>query len=685
MKSFQAERQFSYKKLLYQCAIFLAAVAVIVYFLPKEGTFNYQFDINKPWKYGLLQASFDFPIYKGDEEVRREQDSIMTNYHPYFLLSENTGEKAISQFKSDYNRSLRKIIPDPTYSHHIERILKNVYEKGIIPVEQLGNLRKDSMRSIHIINKNTSILQSVSELYTTKRAYEELIYSDTLHYNKTLLQRCNLNNYLTPNLMYDSEKSEAAKKDILSGVSWAKGFVMNGQKIIDRGEIIDQRTFDILRSLKKEWDKRGETITEKRLTLFGQILFVSILIGCFMTYLALFRRDYYQKKGSLGLLFFLIIFFPVISAIMVAHAFMSVYIVPFTMLPMIIRIFLDSRTAFMAHIVSILLCSICLRTPHEFILLQTITGMASIYSLRELSQRSQLLRSALIVVITYTILYFALDLIHVNNIAQLNTYMYVNFIINGILLLFTYPLLFILEKTFGFTSNVTLVELSNINNKLMREMSEVAPGTFQHSLQLANLTAAAANRIGANSQLVRTGAMYHDIGKMLNPAFFTENQTGVNPHDQLNYKQSAQIVINHVTDGMKLAEKNDLPQVIKDFICTHHGQGLTKYFYISYQNEHPDEEVDKEAFQYPGPNPFTKEQAILMMADSVEAASRSLKEYTEESISGLVDKIIDSQVQEGYFKECPITFKDIATVKSVFKEKLKTMYHTRISYPELKK
>ena len=686
MKSFQAERQFSYKKLLYQCAIFLAAVAVIVYFLPKEGTFNYQFDINKPWKYGLLQASFDFPIYKGDEEVRREQDSIMTNYHPYFLLSENTGEKAISQFKSDYNRSLRKIIPDPTYSHHIERILKNVYEKGIIPVEQLGNLRKDSMRSIHIINKNTSILQSVSELYTTKRAYEELIYSDTLHYNKTLLQRCNLNNYLTPNLMYDSEKSEAAKKDILSGVSWAKGFVMNGQKIIDRGEIIDQRTFDILRSLQKEWDKRGETITEKRLTLFGQILFVSILIGCFMTYLALFRRDYYQKKGSLGLLFFLIIFFPVISAIMVAHAFMSVYIVPFTMLPMIIRIFLDSRTAFMAHIVSILLCSICLRTPHEFILLQTITGMASIYSLRELSQRSQLLRSALIVVITYTILYFALDLIHVNDIAQLNTYMYVNFIINGILLLFTYPLLFILEKTFGFTSNVTLVELSNINNDLLRQMSETVPGTFQHSMQVANLAAEAAIRIGAKSQLVRTGALYHDIGKMENPAFFTENQSGgVNPHKNLNYEQSAQVVISHVTDGLKLADKHNLPKAIKDFISTHHGRGKTKYFYISWKNEHPDEEPNEELFTYPGPNPFTKEQAILMMADAVEAASRSLPEYTEETISNLVDKIIDSQVTEGYFKECPITFKDIATVKAVFKEKLKIAYHTRISYPELKK
>lgn len=685
MKSFQTERQFSYKKFFYKCGIFLAAVAIIVYFLPREGQFNYQFDINKPWKYGLLQASFDFPIYKGEDEVQREQDSIMRSYHPYFQLSETMGERIISQFKEDYNRKLRQIIPDPTYPHYIEQKLKEIYRKGIMPVEQLARLHKDSILSIQIVYQNTSILQSISEIYSTKRAYEALVNSDTVHFSKTLLQRCNLNNYLTVNLIYDANKSETAKKDLLSGVSFAKGFVMNGQKIIDRGEIINQQTYNILKSLQREWDKRNETTTEKRLTLFGQILFVSILIGCFMIYLALFRRDYYDKKGSLSILFFLIIFFPVISSLMVSHPFMSVYIVPFTMLPMIVRIFLDSRTAFMAHILSILLCSICLRTPHEFILLQTIAGMASIYSLRELSQRSQLLRSALIVVVAYSVLYFALDLIHVNDVSQLNTNIYINFIINGILLLFTYPLLFILEKTFGFTSNVTLVELSNINNKLMREMSEVAPGTFNHSLQVANLCAAAANRIEANSQLVRTGAMYHDIGKMLNPAFFTENQSGVNPHDQLSYKQSAQIVISHVTDGVKLAEKNNLPEVIKDFIRTHHGKGLTKYFYISYQNEHPNEEVDKEAFRYPGPNPFTKEQAIMMMADSVEAASRSLPEYTEESISNLVDKIIDSQVQDGNFKECPITFKDIATVKSVFKEKLKTMYHTRISYPELKK
>ncbi len=685
MKSLQTERRFSSKKFLYKCGIFLAAVAIITYFLPREGQFNYQFDINKPWKYGLLQASFDFPIYKGEEEVRYEQDSIMSNYHPYFQFVEKTGEQAIEQFEADYNKQLRQIIPDPTYPHYIKRMLKNIYDKGIMASEQLTQLRKDSTLSIRIVNKNTSILQSTSEIYSTQRAYQTLVNSDTARYSKTLLQRCNLNNYLAPNLVYDTDKSESAKQDLLSSISWANGFVMNGQKIIDRGEIVNQHTYDILKSLQKEWDKRSETTTEKRLILLGQILFVSILISCFMIYLALFRHDYYQKRESLSLLFFLIIFFPVVSSVMVSHAYLSVYIIPFTMLPMIVRIFLDSRTAFMAHIIAVLLCSICLRTPHEFILLQTIAGMVSIYNLRELSQRSQLVRCALMVTLSYCLSYLALDLTHVNDISQLNTYMYIYLILNGILLLFTYPLLFILEKIFGFTSNVTLVELSNINNRLMREMSEVAPGTFNHSLQLANLAAAAANRIEANSQLVRTGAMYHDIGKMLNPAFFTENQSGVNPHDQLNYKQSAQIVINHVADGLKLADKNNLPKVIKDFIRTHHGKGLTKYFYISYQNEHPGEEVDKEMFRYPGPNPFTKEQAILMMADSVEAASRSLPEYTEESISGLVEKIIDTQVQEGYFKECPITFKDIATIKSVFKEKLKTMYHTRISYPELKK
>ena len=685
MKSFHKEEGFSYKEFFFRFAIFLVTVAVIVYFMPKERNFSYQYEINKPWKYGLLQASFDFPIYKGEEQVQEEQDSVLATYAPYYHINTDISEKMIRKFKKDYTDSLVYTIPYPHYRVHLERLLKDIYDKGVISPNEFVQLSQNNIKRLQIVDQNISKERNIGDVLSIKQAYKLLVSADTARFNKLLLQQCNLDNYIMPNLIYDSEKSESAKQDLLSSISWATGYVMRGQKIIDRGEIVDLNTFNILNSLGKEWDKRAETDTGEKLTLFGQILFASILIAMFMIYLNLFREDYYHTRGKLFLLFGIIIVFPVLTFVMVENAFLSIYIIPFAMIPMLTRVFLDSRTGFMAHVISILICSIPLRTPHEFILLQLAAGMVGIYSLRELSQRSQLFRSALLITAVYAGLYLALDLIHVNTIAQLSTQAYINFVINGVLLLFTYPLLFILEKTFGFTSNVTLVELSNINNKLMREMSEVAPGTFQHSLQLANLTAAAANRIDADSQLVRTGAMYHDIGKMLNPAFFTENQSGVNPHDQLDYKQSAQIVISHITDGMKLADKYNLPKVIKDFICTHHGAGLTKYFYISYKNEHPDEEVDTSAFQYPGPNPFTKEQAILMMADSVEAASRSLPEYTEDSISNLVEKIIDSQVNDGYFKECPITFKDISLVKAVFKEKLKTMYHTRISYPELKK
>lgn len=685
MRSFKTSKRFSYKNLIYKSLIFIATVSVIVYFLPNEGKFNYQFDINKPWKYGLLQASFDFPIYKNDLQVQKEQDSILADYQPYFQIDKEAEKNVLSKLREDYNKTLRHSLPGTDYVRYIERTLKALYEDGIIAGNDLKRMEEDSIIAIRLVDKNVATSRFIDQLYTVKEAYEYLLNADTAHYKKKILQQCNLNDYITPNLVYDEEKSEAAQKDLLSNISWANGFVLNGQKIIDRGEIVDEQTYNILESLRKEWEKRSDSVQEKRLTLAGQILYVGIFLFCFMVYLELFRADYYERKGTLTLLFALIVFFPVLSSIMVEQNLSSIYVVPFAMIPIIVRVFLDSRTAFMAHVTIILLCSITLRFPHEFILLQVVAGMVAIYSLRELSQRSQLLRTALVVFISYALLYFAFELIHEDDLTKLNTRMYIYFMINGILLLFAYPLLFLLEKTFGFTSDVTLVELSNINNSLLREMSEVAPGTFQHSLQMANLAAAAANKIGGKSQLVRTGALYHDIGKMVNPAFFTENQSGVNPHKSLSYEQSAQVIISHITDGLKLAEKHNLPKVIKDFISTHHGRGLTKYFYISYKNEHPDEEVDQEKFRYPGPNPFTKEQAVLMMADSVEAASRSLPEYTEESISTLVDKIIDTQVSEGYFKECPITFKDIATVKALFKEKLKTMYHTRISYPELKK
>ena len=682
----KTKKKFSFRDLLYKALIFVGTVAVIVYFLPRDGKFNYQFDTDKPWKYGQLMATFDFPIYKDDNIVKREQDSILANFQPYFQLDKSVEKNALDKLKADYQSHLKGLVPSSDYMRFLERRLSEVYRTGILSTDQLAKLQKDSSAAIMIVNEKMANQQSTDKLYSVKDAYNYILTADTLHYRPDILRQCSLNEYILPNLTYDEQRTESAKKEVLDNYSWANGIVLSGQKIIDRGEIVSQETYNILESLRKESIKRSESIGQKRLMLVGQILYVSVFMLCFMLYLDLFRKDYYDRKGSLSLLFALIMFYCVVTAVMVANNIFNVYILPYAMLPIIIRVFLDSRTAFITHAVTILICSISLRYPHEFILLQLSAGLVAIFSLRELSQRSQLFRTAILVILTYAAVYFAFELITENDLSKLNGSMYTYFIINGVLLLFTYPLLFLVEKTFGFTSNVTLVELSNINNSLLRRMSETVPGTFQHSMQVANLAAEAANRIDAKSQLVRTGALYHDIGKMENPVFFTENQSGgVNPHKNLNYEQSSQVVISHVTDGLKLAEKNNLPKVIKDCITTHHGRGKTKFFYISWKNEHPGEEPNEELFTYPGPNPFTKEQAILMMADSVEAASRSLPEYTEESISNLVDKIIDSQVAEGYFKECPITFKDIATVKTVFKEKLKTIYHTRISYPELKK
>ena len=499
------------------------------------------------------------------------------------------------------------------------------------------------------------------------------------------MQRCNLNEYILPNLTYDEERSETEKADILSGIPLASGMVLSGQKIIDRGEIVDDYTYRVLNSFEKETQRRSASVTAIPSTIAGQVLFVSILILLFSTYITLFRRDYLDKPRSITMIYTMITLFPVLVSLMMEHNLLSVYVLPFSIAPIFIRVFMDSRTAFIAHVTMVLICAAAVKYQYEFIIVQLVAGLIAIYSLRELSQRAQLFRTALLVTIGSCAIYLALQLMQDNDINDMDNSIYKYFAVNGVLLLFAYPLMLVIEKTFGFISSVTLIELSNTSKDLLRQLSEVAPGTFQHSVMVSNLAAEIANKIGAKAQLVRTGAMYHDIGKMKNPAFFTENQVGVNPLDKMSRIDAAQIVISHVTDGLKLAEKHDLPNVIKDFIKSHHGMGKTKYFYISYKNEHPDEPVDDSLFTYPGPDPFTREQAILMMADTVEAASRSLTEYTEESISGLVNKLIDQQVEEGYFHTCPITFHDIAVAKQVLTERLKAIYHTRTTYPELKK
>ena len=673
----------SYKDLVYKCLVYLAAVVLIVFFMPSDGKFNYQYDKGKPWRYGQLVAAFDFPIYKDAQLVKQEEDSVLKYFQPYYELDQAVADSQIARFHSDISKMLK--VPNSLYINYIDRMLRDIYSAGVISGTDESEMAKRKISGIQVVEMNVASERSLKEVYTVKGAYEHLMNADTLHYSRAVLQQCNLNEYITSNLVYDKEKSEVARNELLGSISVAKGVVLREEKIVDRGEIVTDVIYNKLLSYEKESLKRSDSSNQQLLIWLGQFLFVGILMGAFFIYLELFRRDYFADKRSLLLLISLISFFPIVTSLMMEYNILSVYILPFAVLPIIVRVFMDSRTAFMAHVITIFISSIVLRYPYDFLILQLVAGLAAINSLRELSQRSQLFRTAFFITLVYCVFYFSYELITENDLSKINIPMYFNFLINGILLLFTYPLLFVLEKTFGFTSNVTLVELSNINNPLLRQLSEVAPGTFQHTMQVANLAAEAANKIGAKSQLVRTGALYHDIGKMGNPVFFTENQNGVNPHKNLSYEQSAQIVINHVTYGLKLADKYNLPKCIRDFIVTHHGAGKTKYFYISYKNEHPGEEVDESIFSYPGPNPSTPEQAILMMADSVEAASHSLSAYTEENINSLVDKIIDSQLADGFFNDCPITFKDVVTIKSLFKEKLKAVYHTRISYPELKK
>lgn len=687
MTDFKKKKEGFYRDLLYKTAIFMATVAIIVYFLPRDSKFNYQFDINKPWRYGQLIATFDFPIYKSDDVVQREQDSLLAHFQPYYTLDKEVEQSALAQLENDYRNKLKQLFPSNQYMLYLKQQLADIYETGILTTEDFDRLHQDSTMAIMVVNDKLASPRNTGQLHSVKEAYQAILEgAEKAGYNTYILQQCALNEYLRPNLTFDEVRSESAKKEMLSNYSWANGIVVSGQKIIDRGEIVDKETYAILSSLKKESIQRSETVVQQRVMLAGQLLYTAIFMLCFMLYLDLYRKDYYNRKGSLSLLFAVITIYCVVTGLMVSHNVLSVYMVPYAMLPVIIRVFLDSRTAFIALVTTVLLSSICLQYPYEFILLQLAAGLVGIFSIRELSQRSQLFKTAILVTLTYAITFLAYGLITENDLNKMNWGMYTNFIINGILLLFTYPLMFLVEKVFGFTSNVTLVELSNINTPLLKRMAETVPGTFQHSMQVANLAAEAANSIGANSQLVRTGALYHDIGKMVNPIYFTENQQNgaPDPYKNLTREQSAQVVISHVTEGLRLAEKYNLPSVIKDFITTHHGRGKTKYFYISWCNEHPGEKPDEAMFTYPGPNPFTREQAILMMADSVEAASRSLPQYTEEAISSLVEKIIDSQLSEGYFHDCPITFRDIARVKEVFKEKLKTIYHTRISYPELK-
>ena len=676
-------KELKWRDILTRTGLVLATVIIVVWCMPRDNRSYFHVEEGKPWKYAEFTAPYDFPVLKSEATIRAERDSAMREYEPYYKYNKEIEERMVHKFESDYPEGISGLSPD--FRTVIANRLHSLYQQGIMEQKDYTELRKDTASMLRIVSGKEAVSVSIMEVYSPKTAYEQLFLDGRLAPHRQLLQKCNLNDYITANLIYDRERSEAHKTNLMSGIPLASGVVQKGEKIIDRGDIVTEKTYRIMESFKRANELREEGVKQNQLSLFGHILYVAILMVCFTLYLSLYRLDYFDKARSIAMVYVLIVLFAVLTALFVRNTFIHVYILPYAMVPMFIRVFMDSRTAFMSHVTMVLICAIMLQHPFEFIVIETVAGLVAITSLRELSERSQLFKSAIIVTLVCLATQLAFDWMRSDALMQMDYNNYNYLLAMGIALLFAYPLLYLIEKTFGFTSDITLVELSNTNNPVLRRMSEVAPGTFNHSIQVANLAGEIANKIGAKAQLVRTGALYHDIGKLSNPIYFTENQSGIDPHETLTDIESAQIIISHVTEGLKMADKYNLPKVIRDFISTHHGQGKAKYFYIHYKNEHPDEYVDELLFTYPGPNPFTREQACLMMADTIEAASRSLTDYTEQSIRSLVERLIDGQVEAGFFRECPITFRDIQYAKTVLIEKLKTVYHTRVSYPTEKK
>ena len=682
MEKIEFNTDITWRSVALRVALVLGTVAIIVWFMPRDNKFNFKMEVDKVWLYNDLNAQFDFPVYKTDSLVQAERDEVLNDFAPYYVYRNDVAARQEKQLTNHLNKNFHG------FGRHFQQVMINslhaVYAKGIVDTKEPLNHSSDSSQMLRRIDDKDVTMVSALQVMTPREAYERILQASELGVYRDILKEIDLNNFLEPNLTYDEDRTESARLDLLNSIPLAVGVVQSGQKIVSQGEVVTEQTYQILASYKKEIDRRYETDSAFNLMVIGEALYVLLLITLFIIYLSLYRKEFFEKMRYVGMLFSLVIIATLMASLLVGHSLLHVYILPFAIVPIFVRVFMDSRTAIVTLLTVVLICASILQKPLEFIAVEMVAGLVAVYSLRELSSRSQLFWTAILTTMVAMFTNLAVFMIRHNDFTQIDDNEYVYLAICGIIIFCSYPMLYLFEKFFGFISDITLIELSDMNKDLLRRMSEVAPGTFQHSIQVGNLAAEIARKIGGNPQLVRTGALYHDIGKMQNSIYFTENQSGgINPHDGLTYIESAQIIISHVTEGLKLADKYGLPVQIRDLIATHHGQGKAKYFYIKYKNEFPDQPVDDLLFTYPGPNPFTKEQAILMMADAVEAASRSLPDYTEQSIRQLVHKLIDTMVEDGFFHECPITFRDIEYAKTVLIEKLKTIYHTRISYPEM--
>ena len=659
----------------------VASTLCLLLALPRDSKSGYDYEVGKPWNYAPLIADFEFPIYKSAEQLAAERDSALRTFYPYYNSHEAVAQQQVRNFAADRAAGHFAGVPD-AYITYAMRTLQGVYAAGVISSESMSRLTASGTCGVRVVNGTNAVTRDLGTIFSPRTAYEHIM--DDEHFSRDLLSRLNLHKYLEANLVYDSIKTQQGKAELLSGISGSTGLVLRGERIIDRGERVNLRQKAILDSLRRESERRKEDVDNERIILFGRFGLIAAFMALLVIYLRMFRRDLYQSPHTVYLIFSVVTIFPLLTYLLCTYKFFSVYIIPFAMLPIVLRVFTDTRTAFMSHLTMILLASIPLHMPYQFILSQLLAGLVGIYCIKDLTERSQIFLTSLIVTVCTMVFGVMFELSEGGNLIGADRSWFRDIVISGVALLFTYPLLYLIEQAFGFTSSVTLIELNNTNSPIIRRLAKEAQGTFIHSIQVGNLAAEVAARIGAKVQLVRTGALYHDIGKLTNPGFFTENQAGYNPHDKLTEEESAQIIISHVTKGVELADKHRLPKVIKDFILTHHGASMVRYFYVQAVNKYGEENVDKAKFTYPGPNPFTREQAILMMSDAVEASSRSLKEYTTEAITELVNRIIDGLVANGAFVNCPITFRDISEAKQTFIDSLQVIYHTRVSYPEIK-
>ena len=673
-------------ELIFKVLLFLIAITLVVLLFPKEAKFKYEFQKNKPWVHQDLLAPFDFAINKTADELSLERHQVSSQNLYYFNLDETVLEKTRSNFKlwinENWKDSLKIALKDKLVKRGFN-YLESIYERGVIDViDELDGKGKDY--SVLIMDKN-NLGEDVplGNLYTIKSAYnfvqEELKKSALAHQDFLLLA---IENTLQQNIKYNRTLSEKDLENELNSISLVKGGVYENEKIISKGELVTEEKYAVLESLKTEYESKLGESSQSNWVVVGQVVLVVLLFYSIFIFLKNINIKVYNNNIDIGFITMVVVGFIAITTLILKFEGLSVYAIPYCIIPLLIRTFFGDRLALFIYIISIFIISFIVPSPCEFILLESITGIITLFTVIDVNKRAELFYTSGIIFVLFSITYLGFFLLQGGMFESIPWDIFGSFGMAAGLTLLTYPLIYLFEKIFGYISDVTLLELSDTNNGLLRELNLKAPGTFQHSLQVANLAEEGIREIGGNPLLVRAGALYHDVGKMIAPAYFIENQSGVNPHDELGYEESAGIIIDHVLRGIELAKEHQLPEQIIDFIRTHHGTTKTQYFLRMYKSENPDEEIPTELFQYPGPIPYSKETAVLMMADSVEAASRSLKVYDNESITKLVEGIINSQVAENQFVNTNITFNDITVIKKMFIKKLMNIYHVRIEYPK---